>query len=197
MQSRARLLAMDGVLVWVDPLSAGKDRSRLDPLLRDVAVPRRVGQHPSGRDFEDGRQGGALPNARARLGYRHRPLSFRRRTSTRVSLRVLRPAARASSSRTAGNGGQGVWKVELVGRAAGTASPDTPVRVLHALRGSVPEELALGAFMNRCHAYFERRRPHPRPGFSAAPAGRDDPLLHEPQRGRRLRPAADQGADSA
>ncbi len=39
-------------------------------------VPRRVGEHPSGRDFENGRQGGALPNARARLGYRHRPLSF-------------------------------------------------------------------------------------------------------------------------
>ena len=34
---RARLLTMDGVLVWVDPLSSGKDRSRLDPLLRDIA----------------------------------------------------------------------------------------------------------------------------------------------------------------
>ena len=35
---RARLLAVDGVLVWVDPLSSGKDRSRLDSLLRDVAA---------------------------------------------------------------------------------------------------------------------------------------------------------------
>src|SRR5262249_33725394 len=35
-------------------------------------------------------------------------------------------------------------------------SPDTPVRVLHALRGSVPEEFSLDSFMSRCHVYFER-----------------------------------------
>jgi hypothetical protein len=35
---RTRLLTVDGVLVWVDPLSAGKDRSQLDPLLREVAA---------------------------------------------------------------------------------------------------------------------------------------------------------------
>jgi hypothetical protein len=35
---RAQLLRVDGVLVWVDPLSAGLDRSQLDPLLREVAV---------------------------------------------------------------------------------------------------------------------------------------------------------------
>jgi hypothetical protein len=35
---RAHLLSMDGVLVWVDPLREGKDRSRLDPLLREVAA---------------------------------------------------------------------------------------------------------------------------------------------------------------
>jgi hypothetical protein len=37
-QVRARLLAVDGVLVWVDPLKAGKDRFPLDPLLRDIAA---------------------------------------------------------------------------------------------------------------------------------------------------------------
>src|SRR5918912_2299575 len=35
---RAQLLAVDGVLVWVDPLSRGKTRAALDPLLRDVAA---------------------------------------------------------------------------------------------------------------------------------------------------------------
>jgi hypothetical protein len=34
---RDRLLGMDGVLVWVDPIVAGKERSALDDLLRDVA----------------------------------------------------------------------------------------------------------------------------------------------------------------
>src|SRR5256885_6561994 len=35
---RAQLLAVDGVLVWVDPLSRGKTRAVLDPLLREVAA---------------------------------------------------------------------------------------------------------------------------------------------------------------
>jgi hypothetical protein len=50
-----------------------------------------------------------------------------------------------------GNGGQGVWKVELVAEAGGT---DPLVRVLHAQRGSVPEELPLDRFMSRCKGYF-------------------------------------------
>src|SRR5579872_2028568 len=36
-QVRHQLMSADGVLVWVDPISGGKDRSRLDPLLRQVA----------------------------------------------------------------------------------------------------------------------------------------------------------------
>src|ERR1700676_2356730 len=34
---RAQLLAVDGVLVWVDPIHEGKTRSVLDALLGDVA----------------------------------------------------------------------------------------------------------------------------------------------------------------
>ena len=48
-----------------------------------------------------------------------------------------------------GNGGQGVWKVERIADIdSGT------VRVLHALRGSVPKELPLTEFMSRCERYF-------------------------------------------
>src|SRR5580765_332051 len=35
---RGELLALDAVLVWVDPVSEGQDRSQLDPLLREVAA---------------------------------------------------------------------------------------------------------------------------------------------------------------
>src|SRR5438105_12122331 len=35
---RRQLLAVDGVLVWVDPLSRGKTRTLLDAMLRDVAT---------------------------------------------------------------------------------------------------------------------------------------------------------------
>jgi hypothetical protein len=34
---REQLLAVDGVLVWVDPISGGKTRAVLDAILRDVA----------------------------------------------------------------------------------------------------------------------------------------------------------------
>jgi hypothetical protein len=50
-----------------------------------------------------------------------------------------------------GNGGQGVWKVEQISPPGGE---DALVRVLHARRGSVPEEITLGDFMKRCEAYF-------------------------------------------
>jgi hypothetical protein len=34
---REQLLELDGVLVWVDPISQGQNRRQLDALLRDVA----------------------------------------------------------------------------------------------------------------------------------------------------------------
>src|SRR5215472_3604007 len=34
---RDQLMQMDGVLVWVDPITEGRDRSRLDGMLREVA----------------------------------------------------------------------------------------------------------------------------------------------------------------
>src|SRR5262249_42860143 len=35
---RTQLLGVDGVLVWVDPISDGRTRATLDPMLRDVAM---------------------------------------------------------------------------------------------------------------------------------------------------------------
>src|SRR5579872_66777 len=35
---RTQLLDVDGVLVWVDPLSNGRSRAVLDPLLREIAA---------------------------------------------------------------------------------------------------------------------------------------------------------------
>jgi len=50
-----------------------------------------------------------------------------------------------------GNGGQGVWKVERI--ADRTHEQDT-VRVLHAQRGSLPEDMLLREFMARCEPYL-------------------------------------------
>jgi hypothetical protein len=49
--------------------------------------------------------------------------------------------------RNRGNGGQGVWKVELL-------ADERSARVLEARRGSVIEDIALDAFITRCEDYF-------------------------------------------
>jgi hypothetical protein len=144
-QVRAQLKGCDGVLVWVDPLSEGRTRTRLDPLLREIA-----GQ---------GIWVSAHPDVILKMGvktvlYDTRELGwgcdtdlyptlddFRRRFPERLAKSAPRVLKQYR-----GNGGQGVWKVELIG-------PEQ-VCVLHALRGSTPEEVSLGDFMRRCEAYF-------------------------------------------
>ena len=148
---RAQLLGMDAVLVWVDPISGGRDRSQLDPLLREVAA---AGVWVS-----------AHPDVILKMGvkevlYRTRELGWGTDThlyATPEAFRAQFPARLAATGprvlkQNRGNGGQGVWKVALVDRAASGA--DAAVEVLHALRGSEIESMALGALMDRCEAYF-------------------------------------------
>jgi hypothetical protein len=142
---REQLLRTDGVLVWVDPIHQGKTREALDPLLREVA--------------DRGPWVSAHPDVILKMGvkealYRTRHLSwgadtYLYRTAAEFTAEFpsrLRSAGARVLKQNRGNGGQGVWKVELV---AGTM-----VQVLHALRGSVPEELPLADFMTRCESYF-------------------------------------------
>jgi hypothetical protein len=147
---REQLLAVDGVLVWVDPLSRGKTRARLDAMLRDVAA--------------RGPWVSAHPDVILKMGVKevlHRtknlgwgadthlyrdPAEFAAAFPAR-----LRSAGPRVLKQNRGNGGQGVWKVELLAAPAGEASG---VRVLEALRDSVPEELPLAEFMSRCEGYF-------------------------------------------
>jgi Domain of unknown function (DUF6815) len=150
---RARLLTLDGALVWVNPLSDGKDRSRLDRLLREVAA--------------QGVWVSAHPDVILKMGvkevlYRTRNLGWGSDVelyasaddfNRRFPLRLAASGARVLKQNR-GNGGQGVWKVELATHGGVKAGGDAAVRVLHALRGSVPEELSLRTFMSRCESYF-------------------------------------------
>ena len=147
---REQLLKLDGVLVWVNPISDGQDRTTLDAMLRDVA--------------SRGVWVSAHPDVILKMGakevlYRTRHLGW----GTDTHLYRAAPAFREGFpprllsagprvlKQNRGNGGQGVWKVELV---SPTASGDAIVRVLQATRGSVPEDLSLGDFMRRCETYF-------------------------------------------
>ena len=147
---REQLLQLDGVLVWVNPISDGQDRTALDALLRDVA--------------SRGVWVSAHPDVILKMGvkevlHRTRHLGWGTDTHLYRAARAFRdefpPRLLSAGPRVLkqnrGNGGQGVWKVELVSPAA---SGDAIVRVLQAARGSVPEDMPLGDFMSRCEAYF-------------------------------------------
>jgi hypothetical protein len=150
---RDRLLGYDAVVVWVDPLSSGRDRSRLDPLLRDLAA--------------HGVWVSAHPDVILKMGvkevlFRTRDLGWGAHTDLYTSIDDFRarfPARLATCGprvlkQNRGNGGQGVWKIELVADAGRAPDADAPVRVLHAQRGSLPEEISLEAFVRRCEPYF-------------------------------------------
>ena len=144
---RGQLIAADGVLVWVDPIHQGKTRELLDPLLQEVAA--------------NGPWVSTHPDVILKMGvkevlYRTRHLGWG--TDTHLYRTAAEftadfpPRLRSSGPRVLkqnrGNGGQGVWKVELLSGRSET------VQVLHAQRGSVPEALPLADFTARCEPYF-------------------------------------------
>src|SRR6202162_3782346 len=129
---RQQLLNSDGVLVWGDPSSERQNRIGLDALLREVA--------------SRGVWVSAHPEVILKMGvkevlYRTRHLGWGTDTHlyrTMIEFPAELPLRLRSGPRVLkqnrGNGGQGVWKVELLPGGSET------VRVLHAQRGSIPEE---------------------------------------------------------
>jgi hypothetical protein len=149
---RDQLLAVAGVLVWVNPISDGRDRADLDELLRHVAA--------------RGIWISAHPDVILNMGvkevlYRTRGLGWGTDTdlyATPQAFRARFPARLVAGPRVLkqnrGNGGLGVWKVVLPTAMPRPFGQDTVVEVLHALRGAKLESMALGAFFDRCEPYF-------------------------------------------
>jgi hypothetical protein len=144
---RRQLMNVDAVLVWVNPLQHGRDRSVLDAILREAAA---SGVYVSGH-----------PDVIAKLGtkevlYTTRDIGWGSDTHLYRSAAQMReelPARLARGARVLkqlrGNGGIGVWKVELDGKS------ETIVRVRQAERGAAEERMTIDAFCERCEAYFE------------------------------------------
>src|SRR3954464_6173692 len=111
---RAQLLQADGVLVWVNPLQDGqKTREALDPLLSEVA--------------ERGPWVSAHPDVILKMGVKevlHRTRHLGWGTDTHLYRSAaefadafpecLRTEGPRVIKRNRGDGGQGVWKVELL-----------------------------------------------------------------------------------
>jgi hypothetical protein len=142
---RQQVSAVDGVLVWVNPLDDGLTRTKLDPMLREVASKGPwISTHP---DI-------ILKMGTKEVLYRTKHLGWGTDATLYRTLQEFRerfPAAlKAGAARVLkqnrGNAGQGVWKVE---RTSGDIAT-----VLEGRRGSVIEHLALKDFMERCEGYF-------------------------------------------
>ena len=147
---RARLRELDGVLVWVDPVMRGVDRTRLDSLLREVASGGVwVSAHPD-VILAMGTKDVLVRTQHMEWGtpcHVYRSLAqLSAALPTRLALgpRVL--------TQHRGSSGSGVWKVEPLN--PGATGLNAPVRVLHAARGSSLEDVTLAAFVDRCGVYF-------------------------------------------
>lgn len=141
---REQLLGLDGVLVWVNPIEQGLDRSQLDPVLREVA--------------DAGVFVSAHPDVILRMGTKEVLVDTREMswgTDTRIyrswdDLRAALPLRLGEGKplvlkQHRGMGGQGVWKVELAG--------DGLVLAQHAAGGAAPETMTLDEFLERCSPY--------------------------------------------
>ncbi len=146
--AREQLATVDGVLVWVNPIHEGRNRANLDALLREVAA--------------HGAWVSAHPDVILKMGtkevlHRTRTMSWGSDTAlyrTVEAMRIELPARLAAGPRVIkrgrGNGGQGVWKAEMLTNPRSRPT----VRVLDAT-GEKPEQLALDEFLDRCVGYFE------------------------------------------
>ncbi|PDT76500.1 Cj0069 family protein [Bradyrhizobium sp. C9] len=142
---REQLLAVDGVLVWVNPIQDGRSRAGLDALLRDVAARGVwVSAHPDV----------ILKMGTKEVVYRTRSMGWGSDTAlyqTAEAMRAELPTRLATGprviKRSRGNGGQGVWKVEKLPMSS-------MIRVLDATKDA-SETLTLDDFLRRCAEYFE------------------------------------------
>src|SRR6478672_7437246 len=145
---RAQLATLGGVLVWVNPIHEGRNRSNLDALLREVAA--------------RGVWVSAHPDVILKMGtkevlHRTRTMSwgcdtalYRMPEAMRAELPARLAAGPRVIKRNRGNGGQGVWKVETLASRHNRPT----VRVLEATKDA-SEELTLDEFLERCLEYFE------------------------------------------
>ena len=151
----SRLSAVDGALVWVDPLSDDGDRRELDEVLRAAArAGVWVSTHP---DVVDRLGTKEVLVATRDLSWGSdvhlylSPEEFRREFPERLAAHGVR-VLKASR----GNGGRTVWKVRLAAgpRPAG-GRPDTEVVVQHArLRDGSSTVMPLNELMDLCMAGF-------------------------------------------
>ena len=140
-----QLLCVHGVLIWHNPIEGGRDRSRLDAMLREVAA---KGVFVS-----------THPDSILKLGTKDvllavRDLSFGtdvHRVDSLAQARAELPGRLALGARVLkqqrGHSGIGIWRIEQLG--------GDRYGVRHAVRGAVQELVNFDGVLQRISPYFE------------------------------------------
>ncbi len=161
---RAQLLQMDAVLVWVNPIESGQDRTHLDALLREVATEGVfVSTHPDAILKIGTKQ--VLVDSHGISWSSPGTLAHLTSTALRDALVAHHVAGQTRVLKQfRGHSGKGIWKVEPAGHLgqvdAGDESPSGVddsgrlVRVREAPRGSPEMVLTLDRFVELCTVYF-------------------------------------------
>jgi hypothetical protein len=152
---REQLMRVEGVLVWINPIVDGRDRTDLNKVLADVAA--------------SGVFVSTHPDVIAKMGTKD--ILFRTRTMgwgcdtrhypTSAAMKRELPESLATGEarvlkQIRGHSGDGIWKVELADQAGTRTAASANVRVRHAQRGSVETTMSLDAFVAQCEPYFAR-----------------------------------------
>jgi hypothetical protein len=150
-----QITQVDAVLVWVNPIQDGHDRTILDQMLRDTANKGIfVSTHP---DI-------ILKMGTKEVLYQTRHMGWGSDTCLYASLDQLQqelPLRLTSGEARVlkqyrGHSGLGVWKVQLAETVSSNnvIHGDTPVKFRHAQRGSVEEVMPLHEVYKICEQYF-------------------------------------------
>ena len=149
---RSQLLGLKAVQVWVNPIENGRDRTKLDQLLREVAC--------------EGVQVFTHPDTILRMGTKQVLVDTKEMTwgsdvdvyhskeemIERLPTKLIRSPRVLKQLR--GHSGGGIWKLELVS-AVSKIEATTPIRIRHAQRGAVEEIVSYQEAIDRMAPYFE------------------------------------------
>ena len=151
---RNQILGLDAIQVWVNPNVGGRDRSKLDAMLREVSINGvRVFTHP---DL-------IMKMGTKQILFDTASASFGSDVQLFTSLEDLRLGLSSSLQNGAkvlkqyrGHSGGGIWKFSAVD-GTGEVLGSTPIDIRHAERGCPIERLSVDSAVERMAPYFEAR----------------------------------------
>ncbi len=149
---RNQILGLDAIQVWVNPIVGGRDRSKLDAMLREVSTSGiRVFTHPD-LIMKMGTKQVLVDTSSASFGSDVQLFTSLEDLRIGLSSSLLKGAKVVKQFR--GHSGGGIWKFSMpIGTHLVTGS--TIINLRHAERGCPIEQLSFDSAVDRMAPYFE------------------------------------------